>query len=85
MEPPEAATRGVDVFLPFVERMKEDGAVVLLKFDGQRTAQEDTGPYTAIVSSPAITQGGFIRTDAETIEQALLYVIENYAAEVWKI
>jgi hypothetical protein len=28
---------GVDMFLPFLERMRKDGATVMLKLDGQRT------------------------------------------------
>ncbi len=82
---PTTAPRGIDEFLPFLERMKGDGAVVVLKFDGQRTDDKDTGSYTAIVTSPAIAQGGFIRTDAKTLEEALQFVVDGYAAEVWKI
>jgi hypothetical protein len=81
----QSGVSGFDRLLPFLERMREDGAVVVLKFDGQRTGHDDTGAYTAIVSSPSIAQGGFIRIDAETIEEAAVHIIERYASEVWHV
>ena len=69
---------GVDIVLPLLERMRQEGAVVLFKLDGERTAR----PYTAVVSGP-IMQGDFFRTDASSLEEALAYIIVHYAHLRW--
>lgn len=69
---------GIDVALPLLEQMRQEGAVVLFKLDGERTGH----PYTAVVSG-SIMQGDFFRTDASSLEQALAYVIVHYAQLRW--
>ncbi len=69
---------GVDIILPLLERMRQDGAVVLFKLDGERTGR----PYTAVVSGPVL-KGEFFRTDASALEDALAYVIVHYAQLRW--
>lgn len=71
----------LDRFLPLLERMRLEGAVVVLKFDGER-GPGDNGPYTALVSGKVL-KGDFFRTDADTLEEALAYIIVNYARKQW--
>jgi hypothetical protein len=68
--------KALDSFWPFLERMRADGAVVVLKLDGER-GPNDNGPYTAMVSGPPL-RGEHFRTDAHTPEDALAYVIVSY-------
>ena len=74
--------KGVGPVWPLLERMRSEGAVVLIKLDGERVQPSDTGPYTALVFGNPL-QDERIRTDAETIESALSYVIVEYARRVW--
>lgn len=69
------------MFLPLLEKMRSEGAVVLIKWDGER-GKGDSGPYTAVVSSKALKEQ-FYRTDAASMEDALAYIIVNYAREMW--
>lgn len=73
---------GVDAFMPLIEKMRADGAVTVLKVDGERKGDEVNGPYTAIVSGQVL-EGEFFRVDASSIEDALAYVIVNYAERCW--
>ena len=75
---------GLDVTLPLLERIREDGAVIVIKLDGERTGPDDTGPYTVIASGKPLGDK-LIRTDARTIEEALCHLIGNYADHVWGI
>jgi hypothetical protein len=72
---------GVDIIMPVLEQMRLEGAIVLIKLDGERTA-DDNGPYTAIVTG-AILNGHFSRTDGHSIEDALAHVIVGYACLKW--
>ena len=81
---PSAGWKGVDAVWALLERMKCDGAVVLIKLDGQRTKPDDSGQYTVVVSGPPVGEK-LIRTDAATIEEALCHVIGNYAEYVWEV
>jgi len=69
----------VDAVLPLLEQMRREGAVVMLKLDGQRDRQM----YTALVSGGPLGPGEFFRTDAESLEDALAYIIIQYAQSVW--
>jgi len=74
---------GVDVFLPVLEKMRREGAVIIMKLDGER-GEDDNGPYTAIVLGQ-IMKGEEIRTDAQTVEEALSYIVINYARRFWNL
>ena len=76
------AWTGIDSVLPLLERMREDGAIVLLKWDGERRPAMDEGPYTAIVQGMPLGDD-FFRTDAATLDAALCYVIGHYWERVW--
>lgn len=75
---------GTDAVWLLLEKMKEDGAVVIIKLDGERKGEDDNGPYTALVSGPPLG-GDAIRTDAHVLEEALAYVICLYAERFWGI
>jgi hypothetical protein len=76
--------RGVDAVWPILEKMRGEGAIVLLKLDGERTGPGDTGPYTALASGRPLGADP-IRTDAHSVEEALTFVIVRYAEQVWGI
>jgi hypothetical protein len=69
---------GVDVFLPFVERIKAEEATILVKFDGLRKEEQ----YTVVISVGSLGEG-FIRMDSQTLEDALAYAVTNYAKQAW--
>lgn len=72
---------GIDALLPYLELMRGEGAVVVLKLDGQR-GPADSPPYTAVVSGGKLGED-FFRTDASTLVEAAAYVIVNYARTCW--
>jgi hypothetical protein len=75
---------GIDVIWPLCEKMRSDGATLIVKLDGERIGPDDTGPYT-VLASGAPLGGDSIRIDATSIEDALAYVIAQYARKVWGI
>ena len=66
-----------------IERIMDEGCVVVIKFDGARTQPDDTGPYTAIITGQPLGDT-FFRTDAKTFEAAVAYVIVEYAKHRWQ-
>lgn len=74
---------GCDAVLPILEKMKDEGAVIVLKLDGQRSGEIDNGPYTAVVSAEFLEER-FFRTDASSIEDALAHIIVSYAKSYWR-
>jgi hypothetical protein len=72
---------GCDAVWPLIERMQFDGAVVLIKLDGERTSDEDNGPYTVVVSGKSLEDS--IRIDTFSIDAGLAFVITEYARQVW--
>jgi hypothetical protein len=75
---------GVDAVWPLLEKMRGEGAIVLIKLDGERTGPDDNGPYT-VLASGAPLGGETLRIDAATVEAALIHVICRYASKVWGI
>jgi hypothetical protein len=73
---------GIDPVLPMLDRMRKDGAVVVIKLDGERTGSDDNGPYTVVVSGGALGSE-FLRVDKQVLEDALSWVIVRYATRVW--
>lgn len=82
LPPAPADWTGCDAVLPLLERMRADGAVVVVKLDGERTQPGDNGPYTVLASGRPLA-GDFLRTDADSLEDALAYVIVEYAKRCW--
>ena len=62
--------------------MKSEGAAVLLKLDGQR-GQGDNGPFTAAVRG-GLLNDDFIRIDANSLAEAVAYVVIEYARRCWQ-
>lgn len=77
-----AAWTGVDAVLPLLERMRADGAVVLLKWDGERQPAADARPYTAVVQGAPLGDD-FYRIDGTSLDEVLCYTIGSYADRVW--
>ena len=74
--------RGVDAVLPIVERMRADGAVVLIKFDGERRRPGDAGPFTLAIIGKVMGDDP-LRRDAHSLEDGLSDVIVEYAQRFW--
>jgi hypothetical protein len=72
---------GIDALIPYLEKMRQDGAVVVLKLDGQRRGSEVCA-YTAIVSGGQLGDDYF-RTDAASLSEAIVFIIINYAQKCW--
>ena len=73
--------RGVDAVLPVLDAIRGDGAVVVLKMDGER-GPEDGGQFTVLISGGPLTPG-MVRFDGPNLEDCLRRVIEDYATRVW--
>ena len=65
------------LFFSILEKIKKNGAVVVVKLDGQRTGEEDTGSYTVVISGGVLGEN-FIRIDDESLENALTRSIRAY-------
>jgi hypothetical protein len=76
--PPEDWS-GVDAVLPLLERMRSEGAVLLIKLDGERTSR----PYTVFVSGGPLRDS--VRLDANTLDEGLAHVLGHYAAQCWGV
>ncbi|WP_437322432.1 hypothetical protein [Sorangium sp. So ce394] len=76
-----ARWQGVDVLLPLLERIRGDGAMVLIKFDGGRDLTEN-GPYTVIASGGPL-KGEYIRAEMSSLERSVAKVIIEYARRCW--
>ncbi len=82
MEPPADDWSGVDPVLPLLERMRQEGAVVVMKLDGERREPDDNGPYTVVVSGSPLS-GDFLKAEARSLEEALARVVFEYAVRCW--
>ncbi len=74
--------RGVDAVLPMLEKIRAEQGIVIIKFDGERTQPNETGPYTVIISGGQL-DGHLIRSDTRTLEQALADCLVTYARKFW--
>lgn len=75
--------RGIAPVWPLLEQMRAEGAVVLVKLDGERRPPRDNGQYTVVASGGPIGAHP-IRTDAGSIEAALTHLIVEYDRRVWR-
>jgi hypothetical protein len=82
LNPIPAQWKGIDAVLPILERMRSDGAIVLIKLDGGR-GPSDNGPYTLVVSGGPLN-GDFIRVDVSTLEEGIARVVVEYAQKCWR-
>ena len=67
-----------------LERMRQEGAIVIIKLDGERTSKNDNGPYSFVVTSGPLGNGS-IRIDSESIDVGLAYIISEYNKRVWRL
>lgn len=73
---------GIDAVLHLLERMRQDGAIVIIKLDGGRVEGRDNGPYTFVVSNGPL-RDDYIRLDTDSIDAGLAYVISEFDRKVW--
>lgn len=64
---------------PLLEQMRQEGAVVVVKLDGQRRGDEAT-PYTVVVSNGRLGEG-FVTSEETTIERALAQAVLGYTGK----
>lgn len=81
--PIAGATDDVDVCLPYLEKMKDEGASVLLKLDGQR-GHGDNGPFTAAARG-GLLKDDFVRIDSDSLAEAAAYIVVEYAQRCWQL
>jgi len=65
---------GVDDLLPIIDRLRERGFVIMLKWDGGREAG-DSGPYDFLLCRHAeggVDPGRSVRANHQSLEQAIL-------------
>lgn len=82
LEPIAEDWSGMDAVLPLLERMRQDGAVVMVKWDGERKAPGDAPPYTVLASVPGRPEL-FFRADLPVLEDALARILVEYAVKIW--
>ena len=82
LAPMAADWKGVDELMPILEKLRADGAIVMMKLDGEHAVGSDEGPYTALITGQVL-RGEFFRSDQPTMEQALSEVIIAYAKSRW--
>ncbi len=76
--------KGCDAVWEALEEMANEGAVVVVKIDGQRNGDADNGRYTVVVSGGPLGED-FFRTDAGVLEEALAKAILYYSQKCWKV
>lgn len=64
----------IEELLAYIEQVKRDGNVVVLKFDGERTEHA----YTAFISFPMVQNKEMIRVDGETLQSTLIGLLKKY-------
>src|SRR5687768_9120501 len=74
---------GCDPVWALFEEMAKEGAVVVVKIDGQRTSEDDTGKYTVLVSGGPLGED-FFRADTHVLEEGLARAILHFAQKCWK-
>lgn len=70
---------GIDWFFPFLNKMREDASVVIIKLDGERIENI----YTLLISGNKLGQGVLIRTETSDLEGGLSFICVEYAKKVW--
>ena len=59
------------------EAMAREGAVVLVKVDGERVGEEDNGKYTVLASGGGL-RGEVVRRDSHDLLDAIEYLVVRY-------
>lgn len=63
-----------DDILEYFEKIKNDGNVVVIKFDGER----DDNKYTSFISYPNQPSKELIRYDGDNLKEILLNLLKDY-------
>ncbi len=79
---PSGGWSGVDAFLPLLERMRAEGAVVVLKLDGLRTGPDDSPPYTVVISG-GLLEDDYVTVEAPELAESLARATLDYAERAW--
>lgn len=75
----EEGVVSLDKFWPLLDQMRTEGAIVLLQFNGEE-GESNRHPYTGILGIP---DGEHFRIEADSMEDALAYLVVNYARSQW--
>jgi len=67
--------------VPFIDKLKDDKSIFIMKFDGERNSKQ----YTFIIQGEKLGKENIIRIDTGDIEEGLAYVFVEYAKIVWDI
>lgn len=71
---------GIDCFLPFFTRIKENSSILIIKLDGER----EKNLFTLMISGNLLGQGEYIRAETSDLEGGLSYIFVEYAKKVWQ-
>lgn len=66
-----------DDIIKLFERIKDDGNVVVIKFDGER----ESNKYTSFISYPNQPSKELIRYDGDNLKEILLNLLKDYYKE----
>jgi hypothetical protein len=77
---PPVDWEGCDAVWPALEAMADEGAVVVVKLDGERTGR--SGRYSVVVSGGRLGEDYF-RQDTAVLEDGLARAILHYAERCW--
>ncbi len=69
----------LDDVWPLLDRAREEGAVILLKLDGERSRNW----YTVVMSGGGMERKDVLHVDSPTMELAIARVLGEYAVRVW--
>ncbi|SDZ31974.1 hypothetical protein [Thermoactinomyces sp. DSM 45892] len=69
----------LEIFIPFISRMKEDRSVIIIKMDGER--EKDV--YTIVCTGELLGERNFLRMDTSDLNEGMAYVCCKYAEIVW--
>lgn len=79
----QAGWTGCDSVWPILEQMANEGAVVVVKIDGQRTNRDHNGKYTVVLSGEPLKED-FFHVDTATLEEGIARAIFFYAEHCWR-
>lgn len=75
--------RGCDAMWKVLEKMADEGAIVVIKIDGERKGPDDNGRYTVVVSGGPLGEN-FFRQDTAVLEDGIAQAIVHYATRCWQ-
>jgi hypothetical protein len=73
--------RGLRVFMPYIELMRQDGAVFILQM--HPLAGNDEPKIGVSIFGKPLGPGGSIATSASTLEEAIILATLEYASRCW--